>query len=53
MPEEWAESRASSATRTAEAGATLFAQTGCLKCHTYLGAGAGNLGAPDLTDVGA
>jgi hypothetical protein len=37
----------------ATAGATLFAQSGCLNCHTYLGEGNANLGAPDLTDVGA
>jgi hypothetical protein len=34
-------------------GATLFAEAGCMQCHTYLGAGSSNLGAPDLTDVGA
>ena len=26
---------------------------GCLNCHTYLGQGAGNLGAPDLSEIGA
>jgi menaquinol-cytochrome c reductase cytochrome b/c subunit len=36
----------------AEAGARLFAESGCLNCHTYLGAGSSNLGAPDLTDIG-
>ena len=35
------------------AGATLFAQSGCLNCHTYLGEGSSNLGAPNLSDVGA
>ena len=34
-------------------GAELFSQSGCLNCHTYDGAGASNLGAPDLTDIGA
>jgi ubiquinol-cytochrome c reductase cytochrome b subunit/menaquinol-cytochrome c reductase cytochrome b/c subunit len=34
-------------------GAELFAQSGCLNCHTYDGSGASNLGAPDLTDIGA
>ena len=34
-------------------GATLFAQSGCLNCHTYLGSGGGNLGAPDLSAIGA
>ena len=35
-----------------EAGAVLFAQTGCLNCHVYLGEGSSNLGAPDLSEVG-
>ena len=34
-------------------GAKIFAQAGCTGCHTYLGAGASNLGAPDLTAEGA
>jgi menaquinol-cytochrome c reductase cytochrome b/c subunit len=34
-------------------GATLFSQSGCLNCHTYDGSGASNLGAPDLTEIGA
>jgi menaquinol-cytochrome c reductase cytochrome b/c subunit len=34
-------------------GATLFAQSGCMSCHTYLGSGSANLGAPDLSEVGA
>jgi 3-hydroxybutyryl-CoA dehydrogenase len=34
-------------------GAELFAVSGCLQCHTYLGSGSSNLGAPDLTDIGA
>jgi menaquinol-cytochrome c reductase cytochrome b/c subunit len=36
----------------ARAGATLFAESGCMNCHTYLNAGSSNLGAPDLTDEG-
>jgi menaquinol-cytochrome c reductase cytochrome b/c subunit len=36
----------------AEQGAELFAQTGCLNCHTYLAAGVQQLGGPDLTDAG-
>ena len=35
-----------------EKGALIFAQAGCMGCHTYLGAGASNLGAPDLTSIG-
>jgi hypothetical protein len=29
------------------------AESGCLNCHTYRGAGSPNLGAPDLTAIGA
>ena len=42
-------SRASPDNAVAVAGATLFAESGCLNCHTYLGAGSSNLGAPDLS----
>jgi menaquinol-cytochrome c reductase cytochrome b/c subunit len=34
-------------------GAQLFSEAGCLNCHTYLGSGSTNLGAPDLTEEGA
>jgi mono/diheme cytochrome c family protein len=37
----------------AVAGANLFAVSGCANCHTYLGAGGTNLGAPDLSAEGA
>ena len=37
----------------AMAGARLFAVVGCLNCHTYLGTGGHNLGAPDLSDEGS
>ncbi|MBX5474829.1 MAG: c-type cytochrome [Thermoleophilia bacterium] len=33
-------------------GARLFATAGCTACHTYLGTGSSNLGAPDLTQIG-
>jgi menaquinol-cytochrome c reductase cytochrome b/c subunit len=36
----------------AEAGALLYAQSGCANCHLYLGEGSENLGAPELTDEG-
>jgi menaquinol-cytochrome c reductase cytochrome b/c subunit len=36
----------------AKAGALLFAESGCLNCHTYLGTGSSNLGAPELTEEG-
>ncbi len=34
-------------------GAEVFAVSGCLQCHIYLGTGGGLLGAPDLTAIGA
>jgi cytochrome c553 len=34
-------------------GARIFALAGCTGCHTYMGAGSTNLGAPDLTAEGA
>jgi cytochrome c2 len=36
----------------AEQGAEIFAQVGCLQCHTYLGSGSQNVGAPDLSAIG-
>ena len=33
-------------------GAKVFAQAGCMTCHTYLNAGSSNLGAPDMSDAG-
>jgi mono/diheme cytochrome c family protein len=38
--------------RAALPGAKLFAVAGCTACHTYLGSGAANLDAPDLTAIG-
>ncbi len=38
--------------KAAEPGAKLFAAAGCTACHTYLGTGSSNLGAPDLTAIG-
>jgi menaquinol-cytochrome c reductase cytochrome b/c subunit len=34
-------------------GAELFAGVGCTNCHTYLGSGIANVGAPPLEDIGA
>ena len=50
---EWAEVQGFADNEEAVAGAELFAVSGCLQCHTYLGTGGANLGAPDLTDIGA
>ena len=49
---EWAQEQGFTGNTEAEKGATLFAQSGCLNCHTYLGQGGGNLGAPDLSSIG-
>jgi len=49
---DWAEKQGFAANKTAVAGAELFAQS-CTTCHTYLGAGSSNYGAPDLSAIGA
>jgi mono/diheme cytochrome c family protein len=49
---DWAERQGFEGNEEAERGAEIFAQAGCLSCHTYLGTGASNLGAPDLTEIG-
>ncbi len=36
---EWAKEQGFEGNKPAIAGATLFAESGCLNCHTYLGAG--------------
>ncbi len=48
----WAKEQGFADNPVAVEGATLFAQSGCLNCHLFLGAGGQNLGAPDLTDAG-
>jgi len=49
---EWADKQGFADDPVAVEGATLFAQSGCLNCHIYLGAGGQNLGAPELTEEG-
>jgi cytochrome c2 len=49
---EWAEEEGFAGNEDAEEGARIFAQVGCMNCHTYNGQGATNLGAPDLSDIG-
>ncbi len=49
----WAAKQGFADNAEAKAGGVLFAQSGCLTCHVYLGAGASNLGAPELTAEGA
>jgi quinol---cytochrome c reductase cytochrome c subunit, bacillus type len=48
----WAQKEGFTGSKNAEAGAKIFAQVGCMQCHTYLGAGTSNVGAPDLSSVG-
>ena len=50
---EWAKEQGFADNPDAVAGATLFAESGCTNCHTYLGSGTHNLGAPDLSAIGA
>jgi menaquinol-cytochrome c reductase cytochrome b/c subunit len=49
---QWAEEQGFADDPQAVQGAELFAQSGCLNCHTYMGQGSGTLGAPDLSEVG-
>ena len=39
--------------KKAKRGAAVFAKTGCLSCHTYLGNGKRRRGAPDLSRAGS
>jgi menaquinol-cytochrome c reductase cytochrome b/c subunit len=48
----WAKREGFANNPRAVAGARLFAQSGCTACHTYLGTGSSNLGAPDLSAIG-
>jgi mono/diheme cytochrome c family protein len=49
----WAAKQGFTGNTKAIAGAKLFAVSGCMTCHTYLGEGSSNLGAPVLTAEGA
>jgi len=49
----WAKTEGFTGNPQAIAGAKMFAVAGCLNCHTYLGDGGTNLGAPDLSAEGA
>jgi menaquinol-cytochrome c reductase cytochrome b/c subunit len=48
----WAQQQGFAGNKDAVAGATVFATSGCTACHTYLGTGSSNLGAPDLSAIG-
>jgi mono/diheme cytochrome c family protein len=52
VPARWAAEQGFADDEDAVRGAELFAQSGCLNCHTYSGEGSANLGAPDLTEIG-
>ena len=49
----WAESQGFAGNDQAVEGAEIFAKAGCANCHTYQGAGTSNVGAPDLSNIGA
>jgi menaquinol-cytochrome c reductase cytochrome b/c subunit len=49
----WAKKQGFQNNPAAIKGAQLFAVSGCLNCHVYLGDGGQNLGAPELTAEGA
>jgi mono/diheme cytochrome c family protein len=49
----WAQKQGFTGNQEAIAGAHLFAESGCVSCHTYLGTGSSNLGAPDLSAEGS
>jgi len=48
----WAKRQGFADNPDAVAGAKVFASSGCTACHTYLGTGSSNLGAPDLSAIG-
>jgi menaquinol-cytochrome c reductase cytochrome b/c subunit len=49
---QWAQTQGFQGNDDAIAGAEIFASSGCTACHTYLGTGTTNAGAPDLSDEG-
>jgi quinol---cytochrome c reductase cytochrome c subunit, bacillus type len=49
----WAEQQGFSGNAGAVEGAEIFAKAGCANCHTYQGVGTANVGAPDLSNIGA
>jgi menaquinol-cytochrome c reductase cytochrome b/c subunit len=48
----WAQRQGFAGNQQALAGARIFASSGCTACHTYLGTGSSNQGAPDLSNEG-
>ena len=52
LVEEWAQEQGFAGDEQALEGARIFAAVGCQNCHTYLGSGVTNEGAPDLSEIG-
>jgi menaquinol-cytochrome c reductase cytochrome b/c subunit len=50
--EEWSREQGFGGNQQAVEGARIFAVVGCGQCHTYLGFGVANEGAPDLSQIG-
>ena len=50
--QEWADEQGFADNEDAMAGAAIFGAVGCGQCHTYLGFGSQNQGAPDLSEIG-
>jgi menaquinol-cytochrome c reductase cytochrome b/c subunit len=48
----WAQRQGFAGNQQALEGAKIFASSGCTACHTYLGTGSSNQGAPDLSNEG-
>jgi menaquinol-cytochrome c reductase cytochrome b/c subunit len=48
----WAQRQGFEDNQQAIEGAKIFASSGCTACHTYLGTGSSNQGAPDLSAEG-
>src|SRR5438034_5890292 len=48
----WAQRQGFAGNANAVAGARICASSGCTACHTYLGTGSSNQGAPDLSAEG-
>src|SRR5262245_23126319 len=48
----WAAKQGFENNKPALQGANIFASQTCMNCHTYLGSGSSNLGAPDLSAIG-
>ena len=49
---QWAQKQGFAGNQTAVDGAKIFAQVGCMNCHTYLGAGNLNSGGRDKSEIG-